>query len=72
MKYLKLHPWNVDYKKAAEIQVRLQKSIILKCATKALNILLVQMFLTCLKEPSNPVTARINISGKLAGVVRRY
>ena len=34
MKYLKLHPWNVDYKKAAEIQVRLEKSIILTCAAK--------------------------------------
>jgi deoxyribonuclease V len=34
MKYLKLHPWNVGYKKAAEIQVILEKSIILKCATK--------------------------------------
>ncbi len=34
MKYLKLHPWNVSYKKAAEIQVRLEQSIILKCATK--------------------------------------
>ena len=34
MKYLKLHPWNVSYKRAAEIQVRLEKSIILKCAAK--------------------------------------
>jgi len=34
MKYLNLHPWNVDYKKAAEIQVRLEKSIILTCAAK--------------------------------------
>lgn len=34
MKYLKLHPWNVSYKKAVEIQVRLEKSVILKCATK--------------------------------------
>ena len=34
MKDLKLHPWNVDYKMAAGIQVRLEKSIILKCATK--------------------------------------
>ena len=34
MKYLKLHPWNVDYKKAAEIQVRLERSIILTCAAK--------------------------------------
>jgi len=32
MKYLKLHPWNVDYKKAADIQIRLEKSIILTCA----------------------------------------
>lgn len=30
MKYLKLHPWNVGYKKAVEIQERLRKSIILK------------------------------------------
>ena len=34
MKYLKLHPWNVSYKKAVEIQERLEKSIILKCATR--------------------------------------
>ena len=34
MKYLKRHPWNVDYKKAAKIQVRLEKSIILTCAGK--------------------------------------
>ncbi len=34
MKYLKLHPWNVSYKKAVEIQERLEKSIILKCAAK--------------------------------------
>jgi len=34
MKYLKLHPWNVSYKKAVEIQKRLEKSIILTCATK--------------------------------------
>ncbi|MGR3294536.1 MAG: endonuclease V [Candidatus Scalindua sp.] len=34
MKYLKLHPWNVSYKKAAEIQIRLEKSIILRCAIK--------------------------------------
>ena len=34
MKYLKLHPWNVDYKKAAEIQIRLEKSIILTCAAR--------------------------------------
>jgi deoxyribonuclease V len=30
MKYLKLHAWNVDYKKAVEIQERLRKGIILK------------------------------------------
>jgi deoxyribonuclease V len=30
MKYLKLHPWDVGYKKAVEIQERLKKSIILK------------------------------------------
>ncbi len=35
MKYLKLHPWNVDYKKAVEIQRRLEKSIVLTCATKS-------------------------------------
>jgi deoxyribonuclease V len=34
MKYLKLHPWNVGYKKAVEIQVRLEKSIVLKCTAK--------------------------------------
>ncbi len=34
MKYLKLHPWNVSYKKAVEIQERLERSIILKCASK--------------------------------------
>ena len=34
MKYLKLHTWNVDYKKAVEIQERLKKSIILKGSTK--------------------------------------
>ncbi len=34
MKYLKLHPWNVSYKKAVEIQERLAESIVLTCATK--------------------------------------
>jgi deoxyribonuclease V len=34
MKYLKLHPWNVNYKNAVEIQKRLEKSIILTCAAK--------------------------------------
>ena len=34
MKYLKLHSWNVDYKKAVEIQARLEKGIILKCISK--------------------------------------
>ena len=34
MKYLKLHAWNVDYKKAVEIQERLKKNIILKGSTK--------------------------------------
>jgi deoxyribonuclease V len=34
MKYLKLHAWNVDYKKAVEIQERLKKSIILKGSAK--------------------------------------
>ncbi len=34
MKYLKLHAWNVDYKKAVEIQERLRKSIILKGSVK--------------------------------------
>lgn len=34
MKYLKLHSWNVDYKKAVEIQARLEKGIILKCIPK--------------------------------------
>lgn len=34
MKYLKLHPWNVSYKKAIEIQERLKKCIVLKCVVK--------------------------------------
>src|SRR3990167_7593305 len=34
MKYLKLHPWNVGYKKAVEIQENLKKSIILKGSAK--------------------------------------
>jgi len=34
MKYLKLHSWNVGYKKAVEIQERLKKSIILKGSAK--------------------------------------
>jgi len=34
MKYLKLHSWNVSYKKAVEIQKRLEKSIVLTCAAK--------------------------------------
>ena len=34
MKYQKLHSWNVSYKKAVEIQKRLEKSIILTCAAK--------------------------------------
>ena len=34
MKYLKLHAWNVGYKKAVEIQERLKKSIILKGSAK--------------------------------------
>ncbi len=34
MKYHDLHPWNVDYRKAVEIQERLQKSIVLKCPVK--------------------------------------
>ena len=34
MKYLKLHAWNVGYKKAVEIQERLKKSIILKGSVK--------------------------------------
>ncbi len=34
MKFLKLHPWNVSYKKAIEIQKKLEKSIILKYAGK--------------------------------------
>ena len=34
MKYLKLHAWNVGYKKAVEIQERLKKSIILRGSAK--------------------------------------
>lgn len=34
MKYLKLHAWNVGYKKAVGIQERLKKSIILKGSVK--------------------------------------
>jgi len=34
MKYLKPHSWNVDFKKAVEIQVRLENGIILKCIPK--------------------------------------
>ena len=34
MKYQKLHSWNVDYKKAVDIQARLEKGIILKCISK--------------------------------------
>ncbi len=37
MKYLKLHPWNVDYKEAVEIQERLKKQIILKRSFRNLN-----------------------------------
>ena len=37
MKYLKLHPWNVNYKEAVEIQKRLKKQIILKNSFKNLN-----------------------------------
>ncbi|GAX61802.1 deoxyinosine 3'endonuclease [Candidatus Scalindua japonica] len=39
MKYQKLHPWNVDYKRAAEIQGRLEKSIVLICAAKNFKII---------------------------------
>ncbi len=34
MKYLKLHTWNVGYKKTVEIQERLKKSIVLKGSGK--------------------------------------
>ncbi len=34
MKLLKLHPWNVGYKKAIEIQEKLEKSIIIESAGK--------------------------------------
>jgi len=37
MKYLKLHPWNVNYKEAVEIQKKLKKQIILKNSFKNLN-----------------------------------
>ncbi|ODS33020.1 MAG: deoxyribonuclease [Candidatus Scalindua rubra] len=37
MKYLKLHPWNVNYKKAVQIQERLKKRIILKSSLKNLK-----------------------------------
>jgi deoxyribonuclease V len=39
MKYLKLHPWNVSYKKAAEIQEELEKNIILKAPEKKINLI---------------------------------
>ncbi len=39
MKYLKLHRWNVSYKKAAEIQEKLKKSIILKSPEKQINLI---------------------------------
>lgn len=34
MKYLKLHAWNIGYKKAVEIPERLKKSIIMKGSAK--------------------------------------
>jgi deoxyribonuclease V len=37
MRYLKLHPWNVNYKEAVEIQKRLEKQITLKSSFKNLN-----------------------------------
>ncbi len=37
MRYLKLHPWNVSYKEAVEIQKRLKKQITLKGSFKNLN-----------------------------------
>jgi len=39
MKYLKLHPWKVSYKKAAEIQEKLEKSIVLKKPEKKFNLI---------------------------------
>ncbi len=39
MKYLKLHPWNVSYKKAAEIQEKLEKSIVLEGPLKKINLI---------------------------------
>ncbi len=39
MKYLKLHPWNVSYKKAAEIQEKLEKSIALEGPLKKINLI---------------------------------
>ncbi len=38
MKYLNLHPWNVNYKTATEIQEKLEKSIILKKPEKKINM----------------------------------
>jgi deoxyribonuclease V len=37
MRYIKLHPWNVSYKEAVEIQKRLKKQILLKSLFKNLN-----------------------------------
>ncbi len=39
MKYLKLHPWNVSYEKAVEIQEELEKSIILKIPVDNINLI---------------------------------
>ncbi len=39
MKYLKLHPWNVSYKKAAGIQEKLENDIILKKPVKKINLI---------------------------------
>jgi len=39
MKYLELHPWDVGYKKAVEIQERLKKSIFLKGSAKNCNLI---------------------------------
>ncbi len=39
MKYHNLHPWNVSYKAAAEIQVNLEKCILLKKPAKKINLI---------------------------------
>ncbi|MDR4497374.1 MAG: deoxyribonuclease V [Candidatus Scalindua sp.] len=41
MKYLNLHPWNVDYKEAVEIQKKLREKVTLQSTLKDLDSILV-------------------------------